>query len=423
MEKIKDLIEQKIFKTPFIDTHEHLIDESERLDCIKPIIPCDDWSLLLNHYFSFDLISAGISKEQIDFLFSNQVNPITKWGIFNKYWAYLKNTASGIVFRYTIKTLYGIDDISEDKINELQSNYEQTRKKGFYRYIIQDIANIKHCHVNSPNIACKKSESPNLLFQDIALNGLIQVAVNPYSVPENVITNSLSDWHSLIDWWFSRYGMTATGVKIGNAYFRKLDFERTEASEVEEIFLRKIQLQIISPGEDKKLQDHLFWYCVEKATEYGLPVKMHTGQWAMNNVMNLSWVKDNPSDCASLCKKAPDTKFVFFHLCYPHYEEMLSLAKSYSNAYIDMCWAWSINPLAAKDFLKKFILTVPNNKIFTFGGDDKIVENVIGHAFLARKGIAQALTELVTEDWIAISDALNLADNLMHKNAEKIFKK
>jgi uncharacterized protein len=423
MAKIKDILEKKVFETPFIDTHEHLIDESARLDCIEPIIPCDDWALLLNHYFSFDLISAGISQEQIDFLFSKQVNPINKWGILKEYWPFLKNTASGLVFRNTIRKLYGIDEITDDNITELQNRYEQTRQKGFYKYIIRDIANIKHCYVHSPVSACKKSESPDLLRQDIALNGLIQVIVKPYSVPENVNIGSLSDWHSLIDWWFSEYNQFAKGVKIGNAYFRRLDFERVEGNEVEKIFLRKIGLQIISPGEEKKLQDHLFWYCVDKATEYGLPVKMHTGQWAMNNVMNMHWVKDNPSDCASLCKQAPNTRFVFFHLCYPHYEEMLSLAKSYSNAYIDMCWSWSVNPLAAKDFLKKFILTVPNNKIFTFGGDDKIVENVIGHAFVARKGIAQALTELVTENWITISDALVLVDYLMYKNAEKIFEK
>jgi predicted TIM-barrel fold metal-dependent hydrolase len=423
MEKSKDLIEKRVFETPFIDTHEHLIDESERLNCVEPIIPCDDWALLLNHYFSFDLISAGISKAQIDSLFSKQVNPINKWGILKEYWPFLKNTASGLVFRNTIRILYGIDGISEDNISELQNRYEQTRKKGFYKYIIQDIANIKHCHINSPITACKKSESPDLLHLDIALNGLIQVEVKPYSVPENVKINSLSDWHSLIDWWFSEYNQIAKGVKIGNAYFRRLDFEKVEADEVEDIFKRKFDIQIVSPAEEKKLQDHLFWYCVDKSTEYGLPVKMHTGQWAMNNVMNMHWVKDNPSDCASLCKQAPNTKFVFFHLCYPHYEEMLSLSKNYSNAFIDMCWSWSVNPLAAKDFLKKFILTVPNNKIFTFGGDDKIAENVIGHAFVARKGIAQALTELVTENWITINDALDLTDHLMYKNAEKIFEK
>ncbi len=423
MEKSSDLIEKKVFETPFIDTHEHLMDESERLDCVEPHIPCDDWSLLLNHYFQFDLISAGILKNQTDSLFSKTVTPTNKWGILKEYWPQLKNTTSGLVFRHTIKILYGIDEISENNIAVLQDRYEQTRKKGFYKNIIQDIANIKHCHVHSPIRACAKSEFPDLLFQDIALNGLIQVVIKPYSVPENVKINSLSDWHSLIDWWVSEYNQTAKGVKIGNAYFRKLDFERVESCEVEKIFIRKINSQVISAGEEKKLQDHLFWYCVDKATENGMPVKMHTGQWAMNNAMNMHWVKDNPADCASLCKQSPKTKFVFFHLSYPYYEEMLSLAKNYSNAYIDMCWSWSLNPLAAKDLLKKFILTVPNNKIFTFGGDDKIVENLIGHAFVARKGISQALSELVNENWITISDALDLVDHLMYKNAETIFEK
>ncbi|MCX6306492.1 MAG: amidohydrolase family protein [Bacteroidetes bacterium] len=421
MENIKDIIGQKVFETPFIDTHEHLIDEPERLDCLEPLIPCDDWALLLNHYFGFDLVAAGMLKEQADRLFSNRVNPIDKWGIVEKYWPYVNNTASGIVFRHTIKALYGIGDISGDNIAELQSRYEQTRKKGFYQSIIRDTANIRHCHVHSPIVACKQSESPGLLLQDLALNGLIRVAINPYSVPENFQVNCLSDWHALIDWWFMEYGRIAPAVKIGNAYFRKLDFERTEAGEVEKIFTQKIKSQAIDPAEEKKLQDHLFWYSVDKATGYGLPVKLHTGQWAMNNAMNMHWVKDNPADCASLCRKAPDTTFVFFHIGYPHYEEMLSLSKSYANAYMDMCWSWSINPLAAKDFLKKFILTVPNNKIFTFGGDEKIVENITGHAFVARKGIALALTELVSENWITITDALDLVDDLMYKNAEKIF--
>jgi hypothetical protein len=423
MEKTEDLIGRKVLETPFVDTHEHLIDESDRLACTNPVIPCDDWALLLNHYFSFDLISAGMSKEQADRLFSTEVDPMDKWGILKEFWPFLKNTASGIVFRNTVKILYGISEISDDTISELQGCYEETRKEGFYHHIIRNLANIKHCHVHSPLSACKNSETPDLLLQDIALNGLIQAALKPYSVPENVKITSLSDWHLLIDWWFSAYHQLAPGVKIGNAYFRRLDFERTGSGEVEEAFKRKINLQTITPGEEKKLQDHLFWYCVDKAKEYGLPVKLHTGQWAMNNAMNMHWVKDNPADCAALCKKAPGTIFIFYHLCYPHYEEMLSLAKNYANAYIDMCWSWSMNPVAAKDFLKKFILTVPNNKIFTFGGDEKIVENVIGHAFVARKGITQALNELVTENWLTIGDALDLTEALMYKNAEKVFEK
>ena len=421
MEKVKSILEKKIRGTPFIDTHEHLIDESERLSCIEPVIPCDDWTLLLNQYFRFDLISAGMSKDQISILFSKHIDPVDKWEIVKDYWPYIKNTSCGLVFRNTVKVLYDIDEVSDGAIKQLQDRYEQTRQKGFYKHIIRDLANIKHCHVHSPVRAFRKSEFPDLLFQDIALNGLIQVSNIPFYVPEHIKPNTLSDWHSVIDWWFAEYGQIAKGVKTGNAYFRRLDFEKVPAEEVDKIFLNKINSQKTCFTDEKLLQDHLFWYCVDKATEYGLPLKMHTGQWAMNNVMNMHWVKDNPSDCASLCRKSPDTKFIFYHLCYPHYEEMLSLAKNYSNAYIDMCWSWSINPLAAKDFLKKFILTAPNNKIFSFGGDEVIVENLIGHAALARKGITQALSELVWEDWTGLDDALDLADDLMYRNADRLF--
>lgn len=422
MEKVNSTLEKKISATPFIDTHEHLIDESERLSCVEPIIPCDDWTLLLNLYFRFDLISSGMSKDLIADLFSKQIDPIDKWGIIKKYWPYLKNTASGLVFRNTIKALYDIDDVSDGNIKKLQSSYELTRQKGFYRHIISDLANIRHCHVHSPIRAFRKSEFPDLLFQDIALDGLIRVMNNPFNVPEHIKPKTLSDWYSVVDWWFNEYGQIAKAVKIGIAYFRRLDFEKVSAENAEPVFMKRINSQEISTIDEKLLQDHLFWYCLNKATEYDLPVKMHTGQWAMNNLMNMNWVMNNPSDCASLCRKAPDTKFIFFHLSYPHYEELLSLAKSYSNAYVDMCWSWSLNPLAAKDFLKKFILTVPNNKIFTFGGDDIIVENLIGHAAIARKGITQALSELVSEDWITLNDALDLTDFLMYRNAEKFFK-
>ena len=182
------------------------------------------------------------------------------------------------------------------------------------------------------------------------------------------------------------YNQIAKGVKTGNAYFRRLDFEKVQAEEVDKIFLKKINSQAISLVEDKLLQDHLFWYCVDKATEYGLPVKMHTGQWGNEYSMNMHWVKDNPSDCASLCRKSPDNKiYLFTILCYPHYEEMLSLTKNYSNAYLDMCWSWSINPLAAKDFFEKVYSDGTNNKIFSFGGDDVIVENLTGHAAIAQE--------------------------------------
>jgi uncharacterized protein len=109
------------------------------------------------------------------------------------------------------------------------------------------------------------------------------------------------------------------------------------------------------------------------------------------------------------------------HICYPYYEELLAVAKNYANAYVDMCWSWIINPVAAKDFLKKYLVTAPANKILTFGGDYIPVEPVLGHATIVRRGIALALSELVEEGWLTLSDALDLIDPIMHNNARKLF--
>ena len=110
------------------------------------------------------------------------------------------------------------------------------------------------------------------------------------------------------------------------------------------------------------------------------------------------------------------------HICYPYYEELLAVAKHYTNAYVDMCWSWIINPVAAKDFLKKYLVTAPANKILTFGGDYIYVEPVLGHAMIARQGIALALSELVEEGWLSLADAMELVDPIMHGNARRIFR-
>lgn len=86
-----------------------------------------------------------------------------------------------------------------------------------------------------------------------------------------------------------------------------------------------------------------------------------------------------------------------------------------------MCWSWTINPIASIDFLKKYIMTSPINKMMVFGGDDLYVENLVGHAKIARKGISKVLSELVHDKWITESDAVEIADRIMWQNAEDIY--
>lgn len=99
----------------------------------------------------------------------------------------------------------------------------------------------------------------------------------------------------------------------------------------------------------------------------------------------------------------------------------LALAKHYRNVVVDLCWAWIINPAATVRFVKEFLLAAPSNKLLTFGGDYGAVENVVGHAAIARQGLGQALSELVDEGWLAERAALDLVEPLMRDNARALF--
>lgn len=55
------------------------------------------------------------------------------------------------------------------------------------------------------------------------------------------------------------------------------------------------------------------------------------------------------------------------------------------------------------------------------GGDYRPVEPVVGHAAIARRGVAQAITELIEEGWLSENDAPDLVDRIMRGNARELF--
>ncbi len=150
-------------------------------------------------------------------------------------------------------------------------------------------------------------------------------------------------------------------------------------------------------------------------------MKLHTGYFAGRSYMPLDRVRRNAGDLCPLLKDFPDTTFVLMHIGYPYQEEAIALAKHYHNVTIDLCWAWIINPMATVRFVKEFLLAVPANKLFTFGGDYISVETIYGHSRIARLGLTQALSELVADGWIALEETEVLIERLMRGNAQEVF--
>jgi hypothetical protein len=421
---VRNELRERVFKTPLIDTHEHLVEEKNRLAGAGSWrVPCDDWAFLLSHYLNSDFLVAGMPKTDMDRFLSPRVDPTAKWKLIEPYWPAVKNTGYAQAVRIAIRELYGVADLSAENIERIQAGYEKTRRPGFYREVLQSRAGIESCQVNTlTGGPIEESDQPTLLMQDLSIVGMFAGPQFSGYMPRTGITvNELSDWHRVINWWFDHYADYAVAVKSQNAYSRDIDYIRVPAELAEPVFKRILQKEPVSAEDRKLMEDHLFWYAIDKATAHNLPVKLHTGYYAGQNSMPLSRLQKNPGSATDLCRLAPDTKFVFMHIGYPFYEDMLAVAKQYTNACIDMCWSWIINPSGAKDYFKKHLVTAPANKLLPFGGDYIPVEPVLGHAIMARRGIAQALAELVEEEWLTLADAVELVEPILNGNARQIF--
>jgi uncharacterized protein len=413
-----------VFRTPMVDTHEHLPDESQCLQRNGPGSPrCHDWALLFSHYLDSDLLTAGMTKSDHDRFLSPAAEPAEKWPLLAPWWPAVKNTGYARAVRISIRELYDVDELSAATVGKVQAGYEKLRRPGFYQQILRERANIESCQVNClTGESFRESTMPTFLMQDLSIVGMFSgPALKQYGSPAGIEVKDLADWHRVIQWWFEKYAKYAVAVKSQNAYARDIDYARVPAEQAEPVFKKVLAKETTTGEERKTLEDHLFWFAVDQATAHQLPVKLHTGYYAGQNGMPLSRLLKNASSAADLCRLSPNTQFIFMHIGYPHYEELLALAKHYTNAHVDMCWSWLINPVAAKDYFKKHIVTAPANKLLPFGGDYIPVEPVLGHAVMARQGVAQALSELVEEGWLTETDAMDLVEPILNGNARKIF--
>jgi len=415
---------ERVAATPLIDTHEHLLEERERLVGTEhPRIGSDDWSLLLSHYLDSDMVVAGMSGADYERFFSPEVDPADKWKLLAPWWPAVRNTGYGTAVTLAMRELYGVQALSAETVRQVQQGYEKTRRKGFYREILCERGKIESCQVN--NITGSPfglSDMPTLLMQDLSIVGMFSgPGFGTFGEPAGIEVRGLEDWHRVIDWWFDKYGKYAVAVKSQNAYGRDIDYARTPKEQAEGAFAARLRNESPAAEQRKAMEDHLFWYAVDKATACNLPVKLHTGYYAGQGSMPLDRLIRNPGSATNLCRDGREARFVFMHICYPYYEDLIAAAKQWPNAYVDMCWAWIINPVAAKDFLKKFLVTAPANKVLTFGGDYIPVEPVLGHAMVARRGIGLALAELVEEGWMTLDDAMEKAEMVMCGNARRLF--
>jgi predicted TIM-barrel fold metal-dependent hydrolase len=158
---------------------------------------------------------------------------------------------------------------------------------------------------------------------------------------------------------------------------------------------------------------------VELAIQHNLPFKIHTGYLAGHSRMPLERL--NPGHLCDLLVKYPSARFVLMHIAYPYNNDLVAIAKHFPGVCVDMCWAWSIDPYTACDFVRRMIHAVPVNKLFAFGGDTRWPNAAVAYATQARQWLTRALQGEIDDGLLDERQAIALATRLMRANQAACF--
>jgi len=214
-------------------------------------------------------------------------------------------------------------------------------------------------------------------------------------------------------------------MKFEVAYFRPTTFSDPPRAQAENIYQRYATGGIPSEKDYRTFQDYIFRFLVEEGGRLHLPVHIHTAvgigdyfNLSQSNIMNLESVLRDP--------RYASTTFVMIHGGYPLEREAVWLA-AMKNVYLDSSFGELAQyPSAFKDTLKMWLETFPDK--ITFGTDCFPYNQVLGAeesywlgVQSSRTALAAALAEMVSENEITETRALELAHAYLHDTAVKLY--
>ena len=409
---------QHIQELKLIDTHEHLRKEQEYVKN-GPDVLTD----LFGNYVLADLITAGATQQAVNAL-TDTTNPdiAARWNGIKDAWAHCQFTGYGEAVRLIAKDVYGMDEITLAGIEAGAKINQKRRQPGERLRILRDEGNLDHVQTDDFVWPCL----PDASGVDFFLYDLSWVSFcdGRFDVAELVAetgceVRDLNTLREAMSALFAKYGPNAIAVKSQHAYDRTLIWQERSDSEVAPILARHLRGATLTVNEKLCLGDWCWARGVELAMEHNLPFKIHTGYYAGNNRMPVDRIK--PGHLCSLLARYLDARFVLMHIAYPYEPELAAIAKHYRNVYVDLCWAWSIDPHSACDFVRRFIHTVPINKLFVFGGDTGWPSASVAYAKQARRWFTRALQAEVDEGLLTEAQAIQLATRLMRQNQLECF--
>ena len=171
---------------------------------------------------------------------------------------------------------------------------------------------------------------------------------------------------------------------------------------------------------EKMLRDYCFCIGCEVCGELGIPLQVHT---AIGDSPMLDLQKCNPLFLYEAINAYPKTTFVLLHAAYPYCEELGMMIQQYANVYGDVSALVPYASIGGATKLKALMEMAPLTKLM-FGTDaGGIPEQFWYAAYVFRIFFTDVLQELVDKDFISYSFAMEMAENVMNTNVQRLYQK
>ncbi|MBI4553077.1 MAG: amidohydrolase family protein [Candidatus Latescibacteria bacterium] len=408
-----------IQQTPLCDTHEHLRFEEAWVN-EGPDILQD----LFGNYVPADLAVAGATGDDLKKLMdASNPNLAERFEAIRKPWEAVRSTGYGEAVRIIAERIYGMAEITPAELETAQETLTQLRRPGERLRLLRQVGNLDHVQIDNFIWACLPDASgPDFFLYDLSWFNFCQgdIKRDELAKETGVDVHTLDDLRRAMEAVFDKYAPCAIAVKAQHAYTRTLLWrERTDADAARALDAVLNDPAHASDEEKLCLGDWGWARGVEFAIAHRLPFKIHTGYYAGHSRMPVDRIRGG--NLCGLLARYLDARFVLMHIAYPYNDELIAIAKHYPNVWVDLCWAWSINPYSACDFVRRFLHAVPANKLFAFGGDTGWPTSSVAYAIQARKWLTRALDAEVEAGDLTEPQAIGLATRLMQTNQRECF--
>ncbi len=409
-----------VMHQPLVDTHEHLISETAYLTLQPDIIT----ALFGQHaYIQHDLISAGCPYHTLDaFLDQHNTDIAQRWQLIAPYWRHCYHTGYAEGVRFAARHVYQIDEITADALVTAQAHQQTLVAPGQHRTLLEQIGNLTEVQIDAftwgvpPNAGATPFYRYDLNVHTIADGS---VDLDELATATGIQITTLSQYGAALAQLIRQHAHHVVAIKSQHAYTRTLDWQVPDRDDVAMVLQKKLWGVPLLARDACIIGDWALGVIAQQAAIHHLPFKIHTGHHAGNGNMPLGWI--NPALLDKFIKTYPDTQFVLMHIGYPYHDELLSLAKHFRNVFVDLCWAWSINPLVSSMFVRQWIHSAPINKLFGFGGDAFLPAQSVGFAMQTRTWLARTLHAEIEADMVSYAHACVIAQRLMHENQRDLF--